>query len=524
MPTAQRPRCLPSTRIGLIRKISEWSTDATPNGCTTFWLRGFVGSGKSTVANTVADLFWKQNRLAAFIYFDRNQAALRNPDMFVRTLAYLLGTFNDEIGAKIASAMCEQRHITNRSYAEQFRLLIAEPLAATDSLSTSGPILVVIDALDECDEKSRKGILELFSASLAKLPPSIRFLITSRPEPDIMAVLDGAKHIFPYTIDIKSQSNIEDISLYLRTNLQKLEPKVPEWPGEERISKLVVQADGLFIWASTACKFVQGSAKFVNHDNQLEIVLTHARPVEGQQSIDALYRAVLGDLIDWQDEALVAKYRLVFGTILVLRSPLTIQEIVTFCHAEADNIPEFVRELSALLCGADGSQPLQPWHKSLVDFLTDEDRSGSKFFVDKRVQEGTVAKYCLRAMNDLLVRNILDIQPEYLPRSQVPDLDDRIANIPHHLQYSCSYAIDHVVMMEEQQLEIAGCTYEFLQKHLLHWLEVLSFLGQTFEGVSCLQRLEQWIKVGRYSDILSSTHLANGHREMCDSTLSTFCL
>src|SRR5215471_8228033 len=112
MPTAQRPRCLPSTRIDLIRKISEWSTDTTPNGCTTFWLRGFAGSGKSTVANTIADLFWKQNRVAAFIYFDRNQAALRDPNMFVRTLAYSLGKFNNEIGDKIASTMRDQKNIT----------------------------------------------------------------------------------------------------------------------------------------------------------------------------------------------------------------------------------------------------------------------------------------------------------------------------------------------------------------------------------------------------------------------------
>jgi hypothetical protein len=420
--------------------------------------------------------------------------------MFVRTLAHSLGKFSDEVGNKIASAMRAQKHITDRSYAEQFRLLIAEPLAATESLSTSGPILVVIDALDECgDEKSRESILELFSVGLAKLPPSIRFLITSRPEPDIMAVLDGAKHILPYDIDIKSQSNIEDISLYLRTSLQKLKPKVSEWPGEERISKLIVQADGLFIWASTACKFVQGSAKFVNHDKQLGIVLTHTRSVEGEQSIDALYRAVLSDLIDWQDEALVAKYRLVFGTILVLRSPLTAQDMVTFYHTEeADDIPEFVRKLSALLCGADGSKPLQPWHKSLFDFLTVRVKPGDRFFVDMRAQEGTVAKNCLRTMNDLLGRNILRIQPEYMPRSQVPDLDDRIAKyIPRHLQYSCSYAVDHVVMMEEQQLEIAGCIYEFLQRHLLHWLEVMSFLGRTFEAVSCLQRLEQWTKVSR---------------------------
>ena len=226
--------------------------------------------------------------------------------MFVRTLAHSLGKFSDEVGDKIASAMRAQKHITNRSYAEQFRFLIAEPLAATESLSTSGPILVVIDALDECgDKESRKGILELFSVGLANLPPSVRFLITSRLEPDIMAVLDGAKHILPYTIDNKSQSNIEDVSLYLRTSLHKLKPKVSEWPGEERISKLVVQADGLFIWASTACKFVEGNAEIVDHDKQLEIVLTRTEPVEGEQSIDALYRAVLGNLINWKSKHLL---------------------------------------------------------------------------------------------------------------------------------------------------------------------------------------------------------------------------
>ena len=54
-----------------------------------------------------------------------------------------------------------------------------------------GPIVIVIDALDEYgDVDSRKDLLPLIVEQFSQLPPMFRFLITSRPEQDIVAAFE----------------------------------------------------------------------------------------------------------------------------------------------------------------------------------------------------------------------------------------------------------------------------------------------------------------------------------------------
>src|ERR1700733_911816 len=55
--------CLPATRKALLGGIMKWVTE--PDGKRTLWLSGVAGSGKSTVANTIASLFADMGLLGA---------------------------------------------------------------------------------------------------------------------------------------------------------------------------------------------------------------------------------------------------------------------------------------------------------------------------------------------------------------------------------------------------------------------------------------------------------------------------
>ena len=55
-------------------------------------------------------------------------------------------------------------------------------------LMTVGPVLIVIDALDESAElwsRERTGLLNILSRRISEVPDNCRILITTRPEPDI---------------------------------------------------------------------------------------------------------------------------------------------------------------------------------------------------------------------------------------------------------------------------------------------------------------------------------------------------
>src|SRR5436305_11883559 len=126
---------------------------------------------------------------------------------------------------------------------------------------SQSPLIIVIDALDECDgDKDVRAILRLLTE--AKLLDSIklRIFITSRPEtpirlgfrdmPDILH-RDLALHKISRTIVDK------DISIFFEHELEKIRNG---WPGKEKISVLVAKAQGLFIYAATMCRFIENEA------------------------------------------------------------------------------------------------------------------------------------------------------------------------------------------------------------------------------------------------------------------------
>ena len=53
-----RTWCTPNTRVAILEQIQNWVQDSSPNSAQVFfWLTGQAGSGKSTIAYTIAHDF-----------------------------------------------------------------------------------------------------------------------------------------------------------------------------------------------------------------------------------------------------------------------------------------------------------------------------------------------------------------------------------------------------------------------------------------------------------------------------------
>jgi hypothetical protein len=79
-------------------------------------------------------------------------------------------------------------------------------------------------------------------------------------------------------------------------------------------------------------------------------------------------------------------------------------------------------------------------------------------------------------------------------------------HLPRRTHYACCYWIDHlqeVYCLQRTQISQhdASQTYEFLQRHFLHWLEALSLMGKISEGVLMIIALQSMLEV---SDIILS--------------------
>jgi hypothetical protein len=61
--------------------------------------------------------------------------------------------------------------------------------------------------------------------------------------------------------------------------------------------------------------------------------------------------------------------------------------------------------------------------------------------------------------------------------------------LPPEVRYVCLYWIQHL-QKSDAQLCDNDQVHQFLQVHLLHWLEALGWMGKTLEGILAITSLE----------------------------------
>jgi hypothetical protein len=238
-------------------------------------------------------LFWEQGCLGAFVFFDWDVEERSQPSNVIRTIAHQLGSFSTRIGTAIAATINNMPSITLSPIRLQFAKLLVEPFS-TVPLSES-PIVIIMDALDECgNAEDHRDLLATLAAQSIHLLSFIRIIITSRAEFDVRAAFVGRPHVSVQELDIPSNHNMQDIT-FLCTQMAEIRsantslPLLPDWPGEFALRLLARHAAGLFVWASTACRFVNG------HDPQkrLNILLQGDPVVNVELALDSLYRTAL---------------------------------------------------------------------------------------------------------------------------------------------------------------------------------------------------------------------------------------
>ncbi|KAH9051374.1 hypothetical protein EDB83DRAFT_1307890 [Lactarius deliciosus] len=138
--------CLPGTRTAFLDFIVKW-VDGTASE-RSLVLFGQAGTGKSSIAHEIARRFDKMHRLtSSFIFLRKEQ---HKPHHLITTLARDLAdrypSFKRALGAIIKDDTSLRVGPGTRDYDTLFESLILEPLKG---LHIVGPVLVVIDALDE---------------------------------------------------------------------------------------------------------------------------------------------------------------------------------------------------------------------------------------------------------------------------------------------------------------------------------------------------------------------------------------
>src|SRR6201996_6003634 len=106
MDAFERKSYLAGTQQRVLHSVTEWMITPSPPR-NILWLHGLAGSGKSTIANTIAEHFRDIGSLGAFLFFDRTNPVLKDPKHIIRTLSYQLAMFLPEIGEAVSAVIEE---------------------------------------------------------------------------------------------------------------------------------------------------------------------------------------------------------------------------------------------------------------------------------------------------------------------------------------------------------------------------------------------------------------------------------
>jgi hypothetical protein len=221
-----------------------------------------AGTGKSTIARTVANNLQKQRRLRASFFFVKGARGLDSVKAFVATLALQIPEMLPDLKPNICDAIESHGNIGQKFLHThtQWNDLIFQPLSALDNSTLLFLALVfVIDALDEYegDEVLSETIRLLDQLKKLKMI-RVRVLITSRLEGSIRIAFKkpGIMHRERKIHEIPVE---QDISLFLESQLSEVGAKQysqQDWPGKEKSRELVQKSGSFFIYAATVTRFI----------------------------------------------------------------------------------------------------------------------------------------------------------------------------------------------------------------------------------------------------------------------------
>ena len=468
-----------------------------------FWLNGLAGTGKSTIAQTFAEISFADGELGASFFCSRDFEDRSNLQVIFPTLAFQLAYRYLPFRERLIQVLRANPDVGRESLCSQMEKIIVFTLKASRIRT-----LIIIDALDECkDEEPASAFLSVLSRYVDEIP-NVKFFITGRPEPRIRSGF-RLESLRPITEALRLHS-VErslvdgDIKLFFRTQLTDIAKArsdcnfTQDWPSESEINILCKKATGFFIYASTVVKFVASKNRTPTGQLDQIVSLPQSTAHEGRSGIDLLYTQVLEQAIDDMDadtEEIYSRFRTVVGAVLLVLNPLSttaLSDLLKVC-----DISTTLRPLHSLLLVPDTTEdPIQAFHKSFPDFLMDPVRCQDEhFFVDPAGHHAEILLSCLELMRERLKGNICNLDG-HATLSDVKDLSALCKDhIGDALKYACCFWTKHLLMLPASIScikEVEDGINQFFTRCLPYWIEVLALTGNLGAGVYAINDVERW--------------------------------
>ncbi|CCA73665.1 related to NACHT and WD40 domain protein-Penicillium marneffei [Serendipita indica DSM 11827] len=457
----QHKTCLQGTRVPILTEIREWRLNPNVEK-RIFWLCDIGGSGKSTVALTLCKEWDSiQEIVVGRFFFSKNARQTSETDDFCSIVAEDIGAQDGFILEQIKSRKAEDPHLFIRGIRHQFTKLIEEPLRLANTT-----IVLVIDAVDECNKEMRRELLNLLVEKVSSMA-NLKLLITSRPETDIIAILQGKAIVRGMHFKMhgkEDQSNLDDITAYVNRHLFRLLTM-------SQRQQLVQRSNGLFIWITTAHLELQQAQGPDAVRATLESLLNRG---EGGD-INQVYAGIIRRLQREKSYGIIHK---VMGIILGLFEPVSTEalaKITDIAHSQLQLILASIQSVFRI------DKVVEFLHPTFREYLVSSHNLDRPF--DSATLQSDLAISILGVFQEDLKEDICGIcQPDepYPDNAHVLDLDGRLEQVwraSPALSYSVRYWGYHTgpFITEECVIKVL---HTFLVTRVLYLIELLSLMGQ----------------------------------------------
>jgi hypothetical protein len=413
----------------------------------------------------------------------------------------------------IAGALDRDSLVCNRQLKAQFDQLLSLPFKdATELLTPSAGIVLVVDALDECESGADiKTILLLLSRVEEIVSVRLRIFVTSRPELPIelgFRDMTGSLH-HDVRLEEAQQTTIEsDIRAFYVDEFEKikegsraLDDELPiDWPGDESVDILVRRAVPLFIFAFTISRFLWGSPR-----DHLRLILGQS-PEKALGGLGDTYLPILRQVVvcddDDQRQTRVQNFQEIVGSIVLLYDPLSASALERLLGVDGGVIGRTLRPLDAVLNVPRTTdrrivrdKPISLFHLSFRDFLLhpslrkDNQARENDIGIDKNATHSALGKHCIRLLSrGCLKEDVCGVAQPGMRRAGIKKATVH-ASLPEAVKYACTFWVQHFKASGSKIID-DGCVHQFLKKHLLHWMEALSWLGKAGDVIHNINALK----------------------------------
>jgi tetratricopeptide (TPR) repeat protein len=338
-------------RKWLFERIDQWIKD--PSGDRVFWLTGDPGSGKTAISSKLST---GCPEVAAFHICRYGDYFKADPHRVVLSIAWQLATQLPDLMTKLNNIKNLDEICSLPDAATIFERLIVDPLLGDVRHPNDSPTVILIDGLDEATVDGNNKLCEFLAAEMERAPKWVRFLLTSRAEPEVTQPLQAYS---PISLNHDSNENREDINHFLRSQFKSFEPDNEKL--ERAIEQVMQRSECVFLYVEQIRSELEKKSLKMSDINEFP------RGLGGIYA--SFFKRRFNDLDNYKKE-----HRPALSIIAAACEPIPVDVVAQAFGWDAYQIEEIPDEWGSLFPTVDGR--IKPFHRSVVDWLIDRRKAG----------------------------------------------------------------------------------------------------------------------------------------------------